>query len=431
MVDETGAATRDAFVSYSTIDRDIADAVVARLESGGVRCWIAPRDIEPGRDWSEAIPPAIDACRVFVLIFSDSSNESVQVAREVHIAQAGPRKLVIPFRVDATEPKGPLRYLLAGLHWLDATGSSRREKIGELFETVRASLEPSTQPAERRATPRIVAPNNVPAETNAFVGRDRELDDIKTAIAGHAVVSLVGTGGVGKTRLSLQVARETMGEFADGAWIADLSAIVDSDLVPSSIMDALGISETVAEDRAEALVTNLAAKRLLLVLDNCEQILDACTAIVARIVRGCPGVRVLCTTREPLGVAEEARGANKPAGATGSYAGRAVRRRTHRVHRREPVSRPRRRDCAFLARDRRIARCGSDDLPPAGRPAARARTGCSSNQRALVRANRGVGRPALQASHQGQPELAAAAADVECAHRMERTTYSTRASARS
>lgn len=310
MVDDAGGSgaagmTRDAFVSYSSNDRAIADAVVERLENGGVRCWIAPRDIGAGQDWSASIPPAIDECAVFILILSPSSNDSQQVAREVHIAQAVPGKLVIPFRVEPVEPKGALRYLLSGLHWLDATGPDRESKIDELLERVRGSApggEPPEPPQRMKAT---VAPSNIPAEANAFVGRESELASLKSDLRSHPVVSLVGTGGVGKTRLALQAARETLSDFPDGAWFVELAAIVDPKLVASTIMDALGITESASQDRSEGLLSHLASKKLLLVVDNCEQVLDASAGIVADIARKCPGVRVLCTTRAPLGTPGE------------------------------------------------------------------------------------------------------------------------------
>ena len=291
--------------SYSSNDRAIADAVVERLESGGVRCWIAPRDIGAGEDWSGAIPPAIDECAVFILILSPSSNDSQQVAREVHIAQAVPGKLVIPFRVAPVEPKGALRYLLSGLHWLDATGPDRESKFDELLERIRGSVSGRGYVEPPPRVQATVAPSNIPAESNAFVGRERELEALKGDVRSHAVVSLVGTGGVGKTRLALRAARETLRDFPDGAWFVELATIVDPKLVASSIMDALGIKESPSGDRHEALLGHLASKQLLLVIDNCEQVLDACAGIVHDIARSCPDVHVLCTTRAVLGTPGE------------------------------------------------------------------------------------------------------------------------------
>jgi hypothetical protein len=109
----------DVFISHSSEDKLIAEAVCNRLESAGVRCWIAPRDIRPGEGWSTAILRGIEVCRVMVLVFSDHANESPHVRREVAHA-CGLERIVIPLRIRQTVPRGDLKYYLSELHWLDA-----------------------------------------------------------------------------------------------------------------------------------------------------------------------------------------------------------------------------------------------------------------------------------------------------------------------
>jgi hypothetical protein len=197
------AGPRDAFISYSAKDRDIANAVVNGLENAGIKCWIAPRDITPGHDWSAGIPPAIEACRLFILIFSENSNASVQVAREVHLAQSGIAKLVIPFRIDPVVPSGALRYLLAGLHWLNAVDDTQAAKVGELIERVRTVLEPSNNAIESLPATQIEIPQQSSARAECLRwDANTRLTSCRSAIRKRAAVSLVGTGGVGKTRLS-------------------------------------------------------------------------------------------------------------------------------------------------------------------------------------------------------------------------------------
>src|SRR5580704_2533669 len=108
------------FISHSTRDKAIADAICKTLESAGIRCWIAPRDIEPGADWTEGIMNGITGCRVFVLVFSAHANDSDHVRREVarafSLGQA-----VIPFRTEAIVPRDSLVYFLETVQWLDAT----------------------------------------------------------------------------------------------------------------------------------------------------------------------------------------------------------------------------------------------------------------------------------------------------------------------
>ena len=109
----------DVFISHSSQDKLIAEAVCNRLESAGIRCWIAPRDINAGEGWSAAIMRGIDLCRVMVLVFSDHANGSAHVRREVAHA-CGQELIVIPLRIRDTFPKGDLQYYLSELHWLDA-----------------------------------------------------------------------------------------------------------------------------------------------------------------------------------------------------------------------------------------------------------------------------------------------------------------------
>ena len=109
----------DVFVSYSSKDKPVADAVCAMLEGRGTRCWIAPRDILPGRDWGEAIVEAIQHSQVMVLVFSKSANASQQVKREVERA-VNRGVIIVPFRIEEVQPSKNLEYFLGTPHWLDA-----------------------------------------------------------------------------------------------------------------------------------------------------------------------------------------------------------------------------------------------------------------------------------------------------------------------
>ncbi|HZC35286.1 MAG TPA: toll/interleukin-1 receptor domain-containing protein, partial [Chthoniobacterales bacterium] len=109
----------NVFISHSSNDRAIADMICSRLEAAGIKCWIAPRDIQPGSDWTEGIIQGIDSCRVLVLVFSENANASEHVRREVAKAFAL-RLPVIPFRIEKAVPHGSLAYFLGTVHWLDA-----------------------------------------------------------------------------------------------------------------------------------------------------------------------------------------------------------------------------------------------------------------------------------------------------------------------
>ncbi len=123
----------DVFLSYSSLNKNVADAVVSDFEQHGIRCWYAPRDIMPGQEWVTAIHEAINACRLFILIYTDSSNESKQVANEVALAfNAG--KTLIPFKLSDTEMSSELEYYLTRVHWLDAVDPPLLKSIETLRE---------------------------------------------------------------------------------------------------------------------------------------------------------------------------------------------------------------------------------------------------------------------------------------------------------
>ena len=111
--------SHDVFISYSNLDKEVADEACAALEENGIRCWMAPRDIVPGLEWSEAITSAIEKARIFLLIFSENSNRSGQVIKEVVLAN-GHGLPLIPFRVEDVLPSGSFKYHLSSAHWLDA-----------------------------------------------------------------------------------------------------------------------------------------------------------------------------------------------------------------------------------------------------------------------------------------------------------------------
>jgi|GEM_PF-2870450 len=132
---------QDVFISYSNKDKPIADAICANLEAAGVRCWIAPRDIDPGEDWPAAINQAITRSRIMVLVFSHNSNSSDDVSRELILA-ANSKLVIIPFKIDNVEPEPGKQYYLARTHWLDAMNPPTREQISMLVETVKKLIPP-------------------------------------------------------------------------------------------------------------------------------------------------------------------------------------------------------------------------------------------------------------------------------------------------
>ncbi len=129
----------DVFISYAHVDRDAAHSACSVMEAAGLRCWIAPRDIVPGTEWGEAIVEAIDGCRVLVLIFSPSANDSQQVRREIERAVSR-AVMIVPVRIEAVEPRRSLAYFLAGVHWLDAVTPPLERHFEQLAGVLTALL---------------------------------------------------------------------------------------------------------------------------------------------------------------------------------------------------------------------------------------------------------------------------------------------------
>jgi predicted ATPase/DNA-binding CsgD family transcriptional regulator/DNA-binding XRE family transcriptional regulator len=163
----------------------------------------------------------------------------------------------------------------------------------------RAAARPSPP-----APPRSVA-GNLPTPPTSFIGRERELAEVRRLLGQARLVTLTGAGGVGKTRLALEVARSVQADYPDGVWLVELAALADPALVPQAVATALGVPEQPGRPIADTLTARLAARRLLLVLDNCEHVIDACAALADALLRACPDVRLLATSRAPLAVGGE------------------------------------------------------------------------------------------------------------------------------
>ena len=155
-------------------------------------------------------------------------------------------------------------------------------------------------------------PGNLPLQMTEFVGRDEELAALSKLLGRSRLVTLTGTGGVGKTRLALQAAAAALPHFEDGAWFVDLAPIDDETFVASEVATTMGLPEHRLGNREDALVGALARRHALVVLDNCEHLVDAVARVADLVVRKCPAVTVLATSQEVLGVEGEAAFAVRP-----------------------------------------------------------------------------------------------------------------------
>ncbi len=172
---------------------------------------------------------------------------------------------------------------------------SSKDKTGSLVAFPRA--RPPKRPSD-----------NLPLELTSFIGREQAVARVKRLLADRRLLTLCGPGGCGKTRLALAVAQEMVEGFEDGVWWVELAALSDPKLVPGALASALGVREAPDRSPTEALVEHLKPRKTLLVLDNCEHLVEGCAVLADALLRACPELRILATSREPLRIAGEAIG---------------------------------------------------------------------------------------------------------------------------
>jgi len=218
----------------------------------------------------------------------------------------------------------------AGLMRLYAHLGQEREVLSQ-YERLRGILsrelgtEPSTatrrlreQVADGRLTPMQLVgtpqgkpldptTHNLPSLRDSFVGRERERLEIKRALAMTRILTLTGTGGSGKTRVAVELARDLVGAYPDGVWLVELAPLSERELVPKAIAMALGVAERPGELLADTLAEVLRSREMLLIVDNCEHLVETAARLVNILLDSCPHLRVLTTSREALGVKGEVR----------------------------------------------------------------------------------------------------------------------------
>jgi predicted ATPase/class 3 adenylate cyclase/DNA-binding CsgD family transcriptional regulator len=152
---------------------------------------------------------------------------------------------------------------------------------------------------------KAVISQRLPVQFTSFVGRDADIAQVRDLVIQNRLVTLTGAGGVGKTRMAIQIAGQSVNEFADGIWYVDLAPITDPDLVPITTARALGLPDQPGRSTMETLARFVAERQMLVVLDNCEHLLDACAVLALALLESCPQLKLLTTSREPIGVAGE------------------------------------------------------------------------------------------------------------------------------
>ena len=182
-------------------------------------------------------------------------------------------------------------------------GSHRLKDLGrpeQLFQLEADGLPRSFPPLRSLDNPKLL--NNLPAQASSFIGRETELADVRRLVATSRLVTLTGPGGAGKTRLGLQVAAELLDGSGDGVWFADLAPLQDPDLVPVAVASVLGIPCDSDRSVIETLGEAVGERSLLVLMDNCEHVLETCAKLADALLRNCPNIALLATSREPLAI---------------------------------------------------------------------------------------------------------------------------------
>jgi predicted ATPase/class 3 adenylate cyclase len=174
-------------------------------------------------------------------------------------------------------------------------------KSEHLFQVMSSDLPGEFPPLHTQDLP----PHNLPFPMTSFIGREREIKDIRKILSESRLVTLIGSGGVGKSRLAIEVGHQVLNEYSNGVWLVELAPLSDSSLLPQVTAGSLGVRETKSRPLINSLTDFLHNKRCLLILDNCEHLLEACASLANHLLLGCPELAILASSREALGLGGE------------------------------------------------------------------------------------------------------------------------------
>src|SRR5574341_984309 len=279
----------DGYFAVFARARDAVEATIAMQRALGVQAWPDRVNVRVRMGMHTGEPIATGSGYVGV---------DVHRASRISAAASGGQVLISHSTEALVRQSLPPRVSLLDL------GEHRLKDLQEaehLFQVVHPDLLQGFAPLRTLS----VLPNNLPVQLTSFIGRDREIIELKQLLPAQRLVTLTGIGGVGKTRLALQVAAEALESFPDGVWLVELGALSEETLLPQAVATALGFREEPGRTLRDTVLAIFRARTLLLVFDNCEHLIDACARFVHTVLEDSPGVRVLATSREPLRVPGE------------------------------------------------------------------------------------------------------------------------------
>lgn len=301
------------FISYASSDREQVLFVVDRLEAAGVDVWIDQQDIAGGTSYGAEISEGIQGCAALVLMCSNASLASRNVRQEIMLGWKYQRPY-LPLLLEQTTFPQDIEYWLEGSQWVEVLDRPESDWLPRVLRALPQGVAPpspaapppaSYERATKPAATQTLARRDSLTPSSPIIGRERERQEISDLLLHGAerLVTLTGPGGTGKSRLAIQIASESRGEF-DEVHLVELASLADAALVIPTIAGTLGLREEDQRGLTEQIIDELYGKRVLLVIDNFEHLLDA-AGDVAEILGACPDLRVLTTSRGRLGVYSE------------------------------------------------------------------------------------------------------------------------------
>ncbi|HET7032365.1 MAG TPA: adenylate/guanylate cyclase domain-containing protein, partial [Casimicrobiaceae bacterium] len=230
---------------------------------------------------------------------NDYFGQAVNRAARIMTAAHGGQVLVSQIIATLVNERLPDSVALRDLGAVRLRDLANRERV---FQVLHPQLRAEFPPLRTLEA----TPNNLPQQITSFIGRERELAEARELLGKTRMLTLAGTGGLGKTRLSLQLAADTMDDYPDGVWFVELAPLTDPDRVSQALAEVLGVKEDAGRPVMEAVVKHVGDLTLLVILDNCEHLVDACAELAVRLLRAAPKIKILASSREHLHVAGEA-----------------------------------------------------------------------------------------------------------------------------